>query len=107
MRGSKHQKVLTLHRRLGKPIPQISVPSTSGAQTTAAEGKTVMVAAPRLVCPTTEVVGWEQCPCSVTTKVLCIVYHALVCLWCTKSESQPTGRVVAIHVPVFVKGCLR
>ena len=36
VRGSKHQKVLTLHRRLGKPIPQMS-----------AGGKTVMVTAPR------------------------------------------------------------
>jgi zinc finger RNA-binding protein len=43
VRGSKHQKVLSLHRRLGKPIPQITVPGT----TTTIGGKTVMVTAPR------------------------------------------------------------
>lgn len=59
VRGSKHQKVLTLHRRLGKPIPQINVPSTTGTQTTTG-GKTVMVAAPRLVCPATEGGAAEQ-----------------------------------------------
>ena len=46
VRGSKHQKVLSLHRRLGKPIPQINVPSASMTTT---GGKTVMVTAPRLV----------------------------------------------------------
>ena len=43
VRGSKHQKVLSLHRRLGKPIPQMNAAGT----TSTAGGKTVMVTAPR------------------------------------------------------------
>ncbi len=42
MRGSKHSKVVNLHKRMGKPIPP---PSTDGG----ASGKTVMVTAPRCV----------------------------------------------------------
>ena len=46
VKGSKHQKVLTLHRRLGKPIPKINVGGVTTTTTTAG-GKTVMVTAPR------------------------------------------------------------
>lgn len=36
MRGSKHQKVLTLHQRMGKPIPNMApVPATTPADTSA------------------------------------------------------------------------
>lgn len=48
MRGSKHTKVMNLHRRLGKPIPTPKVSaSTSTTGTTTASQKTVMITAPR------------------------------------------------------------
>lgn len=47
MRGAKHNKVVNLHRKMGKPIP---VPKTSTSSASGSQ-KTVMVTAPRFVLP--------------------------------------------------------
>ena len=42
MRGSKHNKVVTLYKRMGKPVPTATTATSEGS-------KTVMVTAPRYV----------------------------------------------------------
>ena len=48
MRGAKHNKVVTLYRKMGKPIP-LPKSSASSTPTSSASQKTVMVTAPRSV----------------------------------------------------------
>ena len=45
IRGSKHTKVMNLHKRMGKPIPAPKVTGNGGT----GSQKTVMVTAPRYI----------------------------------------------------------
>ncbi len=64
MRGSKHNKVVNLHRRMGKPIP---VPKTEVPSSTSASQKTVLVTAPRSVV--------YLCACPMLIYLLSTSYH--------------------------------